>query len=387
MQQITADLYGIFLVIFSSPFGTEDITNVQIRGSYNAPHRFIRYRGGNTYWPLIPRVGRPSEYRFPKVTLQDTKGQCGIDDDLNPKTNDGLLHPWRRPFPDTPVPDKLSPVPITVLGPIRQDVLQTVLWATIEDTSEKSKNGEKSKTSKTNENSKTSENGKTSKKSKTSESGEKSKTSENSKTSKTGASKDTTSLIGEVSATNFQASTATSEPNPNPDTNTSKCLCHTSIDYFHMSLEDLEFAAQELAIDVSSLSTLENAAVRKERIASLVDAWESARKAEKEEMQRLSKRLCRNMMAEAKKKNLEGRFVDGIVPLRSLRNTKSGYPENPRTRLEEMKYNNDGYIRRVLRGVNIEPNKCKKKSIDEYRVWAEKEMKLWDNKMKEDTAS
>lgn len=51
----------------------------------------------------------------------------GLDRDLN----DGLLHPWRRPFPGVSVPEKLSPIPITVLGPIYSHVLELVLWVTI----------------------------------------------------------------------------------------------------------------------------------------------------------------------------------------------------------------------------------------------------------------
>lgn len=131
MQQVTADLYGLFLVIFSSPFGYATTTEIQIRGSYNAPHRFLRYRGGNTYWPLIPDVPRPSEYRFPRITLDNTQGELGITHNLVREQNDGLLHPWRRPFPDTPVPEKLSPVPITTLGLLHDGVLSTVLWVTI----------------------------------------------------------------------------------------------------------------------------------------------------------------------------------------------------------------------------------------------------------------
>lgn len=132
MQQVTADLYGIFLVIFSSTFGTESITDIQARGSYNATNRFLRYGGGNTYWPLVPVVTRPSEYRFPRITFDNTIGELGMSDTLKREENDGLLHPWRRPFPDTPVPERLSPVPITTLGPLYTVVLESVLWVTIE---------------------------------------------------------------------------------------------------------------------------------------------------------------------------------------------------------------------------------------------------------------
>lgn len=138
MQQVTADLYGIFLVIFTSPFGTETITGIQARGSYNAPHRFLRYRGGNTYWPLVPDVKRPSEYRFPRITFDNTKGKLGVSNNLKRDENDGQLHPWRRPFPNTPVPEKLSPVPITTLGPLYNIVLESVLWVTIEQPVKKS---------------------------------------------------------------------------------------------------------------------------------------------------------------------------------------------------------------------------------------------------------
>ena len=138
VQQVTADLYGILLVIFSSSFGAQVITDIQVRGSYNAPHRFLRYMGGNTYWPLIPDLKSPSEYRFPTITFDNTKGELGIADNLRREDNDGLLHPWRRPFLDTPVPEKLSPVPITTLGPLYTSVLETVLWVTVKQSAQES---------------------------------------------------------------------------------------------------------------------------------------------------------------------------------------------------------------------------------------------------------
>jgi hypothetical protein len=132
VQQVTADLYGIFLVTFSSSFGTEAIIDIHVRGSYNAPHRFLRFRDGTNYCPIVPDVDRPSEYRFPQITFANTQGELGVANNMRQEKNDGLFHPYRRPFPEIPVPEMLSPVPITVLGPPTNLTLQIILWINIQ---------------------------------------------------------------------------------------------------------------------------------------------------------------------------------------------------------------------------------------------------------------
>jgi hypothetical protein len=115
-------------VTFSLGDNASSITDVQCRGIYNAPHKFILCQKGGMYNPLVPRVDRPSEYRFPKITYEGTKGLIGVDQGLDPTTNDGTSHPWRMVLRTYPTPEKLSPTPIQILGPASKQALETVLW-------------------------------------------------------------------------------------------------------------------------------------------------------------------------------------------------------------------------------------------------------------------
>lgn len=55
----------------------------------------------------------------------------GVSEALDPLLNDGLLHPWRVPYEGWKVPENLEPTPIEVLGPIRNDVFERVLWVNL----------------------------------------------------------------------------------------------------------------------------------------------------------------------------------------------------------------------------------------------------------------
>lgn len=121
------------MVTITSQPETEDIIDIQVRGSYNAPHRFLLFNNGSSYNPLVPNVPRPSEYRFPRITFDNTRGELGMAGSLRKSENDGLLHPWRRPLPGVPVPERLVPVPITTLGKISRETIERVNWITIRD--------------------------------------------------------------------------------------------------------------------------------------------------------------------------------------------------------------------------------------------------------------
>ena len=324
MQQVTADLYGILLVIFSSSFGNQAIADIQVRGSYNAPHRFLRYMGGNTYWPLIPELQRPSEYRFPRITFDNTKGELGIADHLRREDNDGLLHPWRRPFPDTPVPEKLSPVPITTLGPLYTSVLETVLWISIKRSAHESTLGDNNSIY--------------------------------------------PSPDGDQSQSGSGFSLDQSEPPPNatlPDMittdQTSEESFQPQVDYFQITLKGIERIAQERQIDISSTVALSNQEIRRERIASSIEIWQEQQIAAGHAILPLSKTVWQDTST----------IPTGMRGLRSSTKAKPGYSEHPSTRLEEMRHNSDGYIKRVLMGVNISPRESREENIAMYQQWIE----------------
>ena len=334
VQQVTADLYGIFLIIFSSSFGTEAIANIRIRGSYNAPHRFLRYSGGDTYWPLVPSVKRPSEYRFPKITLDNTQGELGIANNLRRKENDGLLHPWRKPFPDIPVPDRLSPVPITILGPIQTCVLETILWVNFK------------------------------------------------KTTGDGASDDPTTIkpaseievlllaTPEFNQEQSLPTVAAHSPSMATKSGADQQEHRRHVDYFQTSLKDITQIALERGIEISSASTLPNREVRRERVASLVAAWEEEQESAGRKIQPVSEAVWKDMESYANARGLSS-IPTGVQALRSFAKAKPGSSEHPLTRLGEMSHNGDGYIKRVLMGVEIEPVKSREENIGMYREWIE----------------
>lgn len=130
IQQITADMYGIFLVVFTyRPEGRAKLQagkNVDqsakhfaptIRGEFNRPHKFIRLSIGTMppelqqyplselmplwqiYEPMLPHIsfpGRPSDFRYIKPTLENTKASMPAT--ATESSIGGIKHPWRRNF-------------------------------------------------------------------------------------------------------------------------------------------------------------------------------------------------------------------------------------------------------------------------------------------------
>ncbi|KAG4031358.1 hypothetical protein MFRU_009g01360 [Monilinia fructicola] len=141
IQQVTADLYGIFLVVFTyQPEGQaikrSGVTPDQaakhfaptLRGDFNRPHKFIRLSIGTMpenmkqypnskqmsiwqiYEPMMPNLtlpARPSDFRYVRPSLENTK--ASLPEDISEEEGNGYVHPWRRIYGDKPV----IPAPLT----------------------------------------------------------------------------------------------------------------------------------------------------------------------------------------------------------------------------------------------------------------------------------
>lgn len=77
LLDITADLYNLFIVVYTineSP--TQDhplVTEVSVKGSYNARHVFLLFNGFH-YQPMVPNEFLASEFTFPRITYENVKG-------------------------------------------------------------------------------------------------------------------------------------------------------------------------------------------------------------------------------------------------------------------------------------------------------------------------
>lgn len=144
LLQVTADLYGIYLVVYTHHSGREGTpflpvihelyTSMVARGSYITKHRFLRYTDNRHYQPIVRADDPcPSEYRAPKLAI--TRGADGINDpNMDPEEVEGINHPWQKPYPDVPVPKELVPTPIITL--LLKDVdehLSKILWVNLGD--------------------------------------------------------------------------------------------------------------------------------------------------------------------------------------------------------------------------------------------------------------
>jgi hypothetical protein len=336
VQQVTADLYGIFLVIFSSKFRASAITDISVRGSYNAPHRFLRFGSGNTYWPLVPDLKRPSEYRFPKITLEDTQGKIGIPNNLAPE-NDGLLHPWRTPLPHTSVPEKLCPIPITTLGPIQTSVLETVLWITFkEDTGNV-------------------------------------------------VPKDPATINPSPGIVMIEPTTEFNSKPSSPKVPSYLLSLNFStkgpgqqgqlshVDYFRIRIIVLKQIALERQIDISSTHNISNQEIRRERIAGLIERWEEEQEAAFQTIPPLSEGVWKELQGQATAMGLNS-VPTGIQALCSSTKAKLGSPKHPFTRLVEMSHNSDGYSKRVLMGIGITLGKNREENFQKYQEWTKAQM-------------
>lgn len=110
--QVTADLYNVFIVQYTMSSANESkVEGVKVRGNYNSTHLIIRFVNGNHFQPLIPADEPLSEFCFPLITRENTKGKISVP----PKAPGGatdLNHPWRSPMSRQTVPEQLLPIQV-----------------------------------------------------------------------------------------------------------------------------------------------------------------------------------------------------------------------------------------------------------------------------------
>ncbi|KAF7906537.1 hypothetical protein EAF00_000816 [Botryotinia globosa] len=128
IQQVTADMYGICLIIFTCrPAG--EAVNIPgfssdqsprhfaptIRGEFNRPHKFIRLSIGivparyrqhpdanllplwQMYEPMMLNMPnfRHSDFKYVRPTYENTRESLPVTASLRPMDYDGVNHPWR----------------------------------------------------------------------------------------------------------------------------------------------------------------------------------------------------------------------------------------------------------------------------------------------------
>ncbi|KAK9776597.1 putative OTU domain-containing protein [Seiridium cardinale] len=98
MQQVTADLYNICLITFTRAGQPHDstITETAVRGSFNSRHIFLQFVDQNHFQPMCPNQYRPSEFRYPRVTVDKTAKYDNAPKATSNKSS--LQHPWRNDF-------------------------------------------------------------------------------------------------------------------------------------------------------------------------------------------------------------------------------------------------------------------------------------------------
>ncbi|KAF7958922.1 hypothetical protein EAE96_002448 [Botrytis aclada] len=128
IQQITADMYGICLIVFTCRPAGQGVAILglpidqstrhfapTIRGEFNRPHKFIRLSIGavpekyrdypdanllplwQMYEPMMvnmPNV-RHSDFKYIRPTFENTRGSLSMVASMRPEDNDGVNHPWR----------------------------------------------------------------------------------------------------------------------------------------------------------------------------------------------------------------------------------------------------------------------------------------------------
>lgn len=77
LLDVTADLYNLFIVVYSITESSTElyrvVTEVNVKGSYNARHVFLLFNGFH-YQPMVPNEFLASEFTFPRVTYENVKG-------------------------------------------------------------------------------------------------------------------------------------------------------------------------------------------------------------------------------------------------------------------------------------------------------------------------
>ncbi|KAF5878215.1 uncharacterized protein Bfra_000381 [Botrytis fragariae] len=128
IQQVTADMYGIFLVIFTCRpagqavnipgFGTDQSPRhfaPTIRGEFGRPHKFIRLSIGTVpekyrqypdasllplwqmYEPMMLNMPnfRHSDFKYIRPTFENTRESLPMAASIRPTDFNGVNHPWR----------------------------------------------------------------------------------------------------------------------------------------------------------------------------------------------------------------------------------------------------------------------------------------------------
>ncbi|KAI1074593.1 hypothetical protein F5B20DRAFT_586067 [Whalleya microplaca] len=96
MQQVTADLYNVQVVTFAYNEGTRVVGEVSVRGVYNARHVFMVFHNDCHFQPAAPNSYTPWEFRYPRVTVDATKGFVLAPREGSAKTT--VEHPWRNDY-------------------------------------------------------------------------------------------------------------------------------------------------------------------------------------------------------------------------------------------------------------------------------------------------
>ena len=136
MLEITTDLYGVFLVLYTiAKVGeVETVTDVMTRGVFNARHLFLSFVGGNHFQPLTPNDYFGWEFQCPRITRDVVKRYTGRRERRADATDagHGIVLSWRLDLTsdNTAV---LPPVPVeNILGGMgiknKGDALKPVLW-------------------------------------------------------------------------------------------------------------------------------------------------------------------------------------------------------------------------------------------------------------------
>lgn len=109
--QITADLYDVFIIQYGMSEDHSKVENVRVRGNYNSTHLLVRFVDENHYEPLIPDEMPLSEFSFPEITRENTKGKTSVPISTPRQGATDLNHPWRSPMSRQEVPEQLFPKP------------------------------------------------------------------------------------------------------------------------------------------------------------------------------------------------------------------------------------------------------------------------------------
>ncbi|ETS83158.1 hypothetical protein PFICI_05034 [Pestalotiopsis fici W106-1] len=99
MQQVTADLYNICLIVFTCEKTLEGdpiITETAVRGAYNSRHIFMQFVDNNHFKPMCPNEFKSSEFRYPRVDVDKTAKFTRAPKATSTKST--LQHPWRNDF-------------------------------------------------------------------------------------------------------------------------------------------------------------------------------------------------------------------------------------------------------------------------------------------------